>query len=166
MDISKVPFVFIDKALNITQQTPQHIYLILTKRAKNMKEYFCDYLPSTQMEWPLPNVYIGTTAENQQYLEERLPYLLQIPGERFLSIEPLLGEIDLLKQPLIFTNIHQIICGAETGTHARPCNLDWIRSIRDQCNEANIPFFLKQINAKRERILDDREHNELIWRSE
>jgi len=167
----KVPIKYIGKALQIMKECPQHIFLILTKRANRLEianewwfthEENMDKIPS--------NIYLGITAENQQRLEERLPYLLQVPGKRFISIEPLLGKInfrhpfdhcDSLKK---LKKIDQIICGAETGHHARPCNLDWIRSVRDQCENAKIPFFLKQVNSKRERMLDGREHNDLVWR--
>jgi len=60
--------------------------------------------------------------------------------------------------------VSQVIVGAETGKNARPCNPDWIRSIRDQCGEAGVPFFLKKADAKGNRILDGQTHDDLAWR--
>jgi protein gp37 len=103
------------------------------------------------------NVWIGTTAENQEWADKRIPLLLDIPASiRFLSCEPLLGPLDLT--PLIvgegslmhvatnsrMAGIHWIICGGESGPHARPMHPKWARTLRDQCAQADVPFFFKQ----------------------
>ena len=120
-------------------------------------------------EWPLPNVWLGVTAENQARANERIPILLQIPAAvRFVSCEPLLGPVDLgnyfpeydyrptydyyramypdagNKPVLIRPGIQWVVVGGETGPNARPMHPDWVRSLRDQCQEAGIPFFFKQ----------------------
>jgi len=142
MDIDKVPDDFITHAIVNMKASKQHTFLILTKRVKRMAEYVTKYWPEG-----VPNVFWGITCENQQRADERIPYLLQVHGKRWLSIEPLLGEIDL---ELSCGNWHQfisqIIVGCETGRNARPCKIEWIESIVEQCREAGVPCFVKAIN--------------------
>lgn len=101
--------------------------------------------------WPLPNVWLGTSCEDQATANERIPYLSQTPAAiRFLSCEPLLGPIDLSGGPLWNGNpgrINWVIAGGESGPRARPMHPDWARSIRDQCLAAGVPFFFKQWGA-------------------
>lgn len=117
---------------------------------------------------PLRNVWLGVTAENQQAADERIPTLLQTPAAvRFISAEPLLGPVDLelylpyhnhpLKDEWHRNGYHirrlnigitegtldWIICGGETGPNARPMHPDWVRSLRDQCKAAGMPFWFK-----------------------
>lgn len=119
--------------------------------------------------WPLPNVWLGVSVENQAAADERIPYLLQTPAAvRFVSCEPLLGPIrlerDWLRCPggaeyghgMSLTTVHAggcckrhpkidwIIVGGESGPGARPMHPDWVRSIRDQCQAAGVAFFFKQ----------------------
>lgn len=121
--------------------------------------------------WPLPNVWLGTSCENQQAADERIPHLLRCPAAvRFLSCEPLLGPINLTVK---YANIgaihnmnplrgyggwgdldrdkykvHWVIAGGESGPNSRPCQLDWIRSIVQQCKAAGTACFVKQLGAK------------------
>lgn len=108
------------------------------------------------------NVWIGTTVEDQKRADERIPELLNIPAKvRFLSCEPLLEPVDLSafmgqcpnitgERILQFNaGIHWVICGGESGPHARPFNPEWARSLRDQCNAVSVPFFMKQMGGKR-----------------
>lgn len=90
----------------------------------------------------LRNVWIGTSVENQETADERIPKLLACPAAvRFLSIEPLLGPVDLSP----WTDfIDWVIVGGESGPKARPMHPDWARSIRDECRAAKVPFFFKQ----------------------
>jgi protein gp37 len=111
--------------------------------------------------WPLPNVWLGVSAEDQQRADERIPWLLQTPAAvRFVSAEPLLGAIDLWKwiTPKVCkcrgntdcecfpgkSLLDWIIAGGESGPHARPSHPDWFRSLRDQCQAAGVAFFFKQ----------------------
>jgi protein gp37 len=104
--------------------------------------------------WPLQNVWIGTSVENQATADERIPHLLKIPAAvRFISAEPLLGPVDFSEwigyKPNDIENrtrpsLDQIIVGGESGPHARPMHPDWARSIRNQCVAAGVPFFFKQ----------------------
>lgn len=106
------------------------------------------------------NVWIGTTVEDQQRADERIPALLKIPAKvRFLSCEPLLGPVEfsnvtrradavsVLGQSAL-TGIHWVICGGESGTGARGMDVRWAESIRSQCQAVGVPFFMKQLGAK------------------
>lgn len=97
------------------------------------------------------NVWIGTTVENQEQAEKRIPHLLEIPARvRFLSCEPLLGSVDIShirqgdNQWFPLQHLHWVIAGGESGGKARPMHPDWVRSLRDQCAAAHVPFFFKQ----------------------
>lgn len=136
----KVPKEFINKVFKIIYDHPEHTFQILTKRIRRMADYikYTDIFPA--FETAFPNVWLGTSIENKQELW-RLDVLKQIPGAViFLSLEPLiedLGKIDL-------TGINLVIVGGESGSKARPMHPDWVRSIRDQCKAAKIPFNFKQ----------------------
>lgn len=93
---------------------------------------------------PLSNAWTLVSCENQEAAERRIPALLRIPSIiRGLSCEPLLGQIDL--RPWLNAGISWVIAGGESGPGARPCEFEWLRSLRDQCREKNVPFFLKQL---------------------
>jgi len=113
--------------------------------------------------WPLPNVWLGTSVEDQQRADERIPHLLATPAAvRFISAEPLLGPIDIgrylhdsdcagwVADGLCVCSeprkvcLNWVIVGGESGTGARPMHPDWARSLRDQCAAAGVPFFFKQ----------------------
>lgn len=105
--------------------------------------------------WPLANVWIGASVENQALADKRIPILLNIPAAvRFLSIEPMLGPID---GGAIQTGIGWVIVGGESGPHARPMNPDWVRPVLDACRTRKVPFFMKQLGgwpSKRDRLSD------------
>jgi protein gp37 len=124
---------FLDKVMRILEQTPQHNYQILTKRAERMAEYF-------SMR-PVPrNAWLGVTVENTQ-AKQRIDHLRTInAGVRFLSCEPLLGdlgEIDL-------SGIDWVIVGGESGTKARPMKKEWVMSVKEQSEKQGSAFFFKQ----------------------
>ena len=137
------------------EKCPQHIFIILTKRPQNALDFFRQN-PCFEN---LPNVWMGVTAENQERANERIPILLQIKAaKRFVSIEPMLGPIDFDEFNLLTRvdgkltcvqwyneGIDWVICGGETGHKARPMHPDWVRSLRDQCQAAQVPFFFKQM---------------------
>ncbi len=134
-----VPFDFIDRVFALMAICPQHTFQILTKRIERLLEWSKNYDGPV---FPLSNVWIGTSVEDQQTANKRIPLLLQVPAAvRFLSCEPLLEWIDLNKY---LHGIHWVIAGGESGHNARPLHPVWIRSIRYQCEHANIPFFFKQ----------------------
>ena len=134
----------------------KHTYLLLTKRPQNIK----DMLPV--LGWPhgWTNVWLGVSAENQARANERIPKLLDIPATtHFVSIEPLLGAIRLWQSWLPgkcfeldgkpWPSLDWIITGGESGPNHRPCDLDWVRSVRDQCIESGVAFFHKQHGGNR-----------------
>ena len=98
--------------------------------------------------WPLPNVWLGVSVENQKAADERIPLLLKTPAVvRFLSCEPLLGSVVLKGERigcLPDSRIDWVIAGGESGPKARPMHPEWARSLRDQCAAADVPFFFKQ----------------------
>ena len=120
---------------------PQHTFMLLTKRPERMKHFISLTKESDTVcgLWPLPNLWLGVTVCNRGELW-KLDVLRKIPAAlRFVSFEPLLsdlGNVDL-------SGIGWVICGGETGPGARPMNPDWVRSLRDQCQGATVPFFFK-----------------------
>lgn len=167
-----IPDEHIDRVFEMIQACPQHIFQILTKRPERMRDY--------SISNPFPkNVWAGVSIENQETAEERIPLLLDADVKvRWVSIEPLLGKIDLTSlhykegygcSPCegceadvyinalsgysyckgdcdhpVWSGLDWAVVGGETGKNARPMHPDWVRSIRDQCKEANVPFMFKQ----------------------
>jgi protein gp37 len=158
-----------------------HRFQILTKRAERMRAILSDPEfqnclkstlrviddPDNPFQWPLPNVWLGVSAERQQEFNERWPHLRDTPAAiRFISYEPALGRLDACEvlgiwQRQLQDNVGSrrrfewerfpvavrpdwFICGGESGPNARPMHPDWARSLRDQCAAAGVPFFFKQ----------------------
>jgi protein gp37 len=128
-----VPFEFIDKVFSVIKDTPQHNYQILTKRAERMAEYFeTRKIPH--------NVWIGVTVENED-TKSRIDYIRYLDATvKFLSCEPLLGDLGELN----LDGINWIIVGGESGSQARPMKEEWVLNIKRQADANNIPFFFKQ----------------------
>lgn len=156
-----------------------HTFQTLTKRAARMRSYFTDpgtqdrvaRAAARMMEdgdgWydeiafrkeglAHPLLWFGVSVENQAAADERIPELLATPAAvRFLSCEPLIGPVHL---PVVHVfgstprppGIDWVIAGCESGPGARPCSVEWLRSLRDQCAAAGVPFFLKQASADRD----------------
>jgi len=144
-----VPITFIKRVFGTMIRTPQHTYQILTKRAERLEEL------SDKLVWP-KNVWMGVSVENEDFVY-RIDHLRRTGAEvKFLSLEPLLG----LLNNLDLTGIHWVIAGGESGPKARAVDADWIRSIRDQCFDADVAFHFKQwggVNKKKTgRVLDGR----------
>ncbi|SNY94088.1 protein gp37 [Cohaesibacter sp. ES.047] len=199
-----VPENVIDRIFAVMALCPQHTFQVLTKHPERMRDYSLrknpnghhpamDYAalmaatgswntPAVDLFcWPLPNVWLGVSIEDQPRADERIPHLLGTPAaKRFVSCEPLLGPVDLSELtrldgthvysclPPVDVNqqddewngatVDWVICGGESGAGARPMHPDWARSIRDQCVAADVPFFMKQMGGKRkpfEPIPDD-----------
>ena len=153
-----VPFEFIDRVVEVFNKCPQHIGQFLTKRGERLLEYskYRNY------NWP-ENIIGMVTAENQPMADLRIPLLLQCGFKTTgVSIEPMLGAVDLklIEGHTIKTTrlengkpcyrnldtgsrLSQVIVGGESGPGARPMHPDWVRSIRDQCQAAGVPFFFK-----------------------
>jgi protein gp37 len=93
---------------------------------------------------PLPNVWLGVSAENQQSLDERISPLLATPAAiRWLSLEPLLATVRLPD----LASLDWVVVGGESGPGARPCHLDWLRDVLEQCRASHVPCFLKQVGS-------------------
>lgn len=125
-----------NRAIRIIKETQYLDWLILTKRIKN--SHFLPWKPGL---FP-SNVRIGITVENQEVWDEDVQYLQDLECRNFVSVEPMLGPI-----ALGCPGIDWVICGAESAPGkrlGRPINLDWVRSLRDQCVRAGVPFFYKQ----------------------
>lgn len=129
---------------------PQHRFLILTKRTDRM----ADIVPTVRGHFPdrLEHIWLGSTCENQKYADHRIPHLLRTPAtNRWLSLEPLLGGINLFENKgwlgwEMVDGISWVVVGAESGPNRRPCKIEWVRSIVDQCQNANVPVFVKQLD--------------------
>ncbi|WP_081710845.1 MULTISPECIES: phage Gp37/Gp68 family protein [unclassified Afipia] len=148
-----VPFDFIREVFNTMASTPQHTYQVLTKRAERVESL------SSKLPWS-NNVWLGVSVENKEFTW-RIDALRRTGAEiKFLSLEPLLGPLDNLN----LKDIDWAIAGGESGPGARAMNPEWVRSIRDQCNAANVAFHFKQwggVNKKKTgRVLDGRTWDE------
>jgi protein gp37 len=166
---------WIDRAFAVMALAHWHTFLVLTKRPERMRRYFAGipeapFVPGARdaliegeaqkiyhqrtgqdpSEWmgihpPLPNVWLGTSAEDQRRADERIPHLLVTPAaKRFVSLEPLLGPIDAVDYLVAPPRLDWIITGGESGSGARPANPQWFRDIRDQCALAGVAYFHKQ----------------------
>jgi len=138
-------------------------WLLLTKRPENVIRMveMGEQFPGGVLLSENSNVWIGTSVESQDHIN-RVGELYRINAAvKFLSCEPLLGPIGLSEHIGI---VDWVIAGGESGPNARPVDLDWVRSLRDQCQEAGVPFFFKQIGGKNKkaagRLLDGREWSE------
>lgn len=172
-----VPATFIAEVFAVMQRTPQHTYQVLTKRADRMLHLLGD--PPSDVAWPLPNVWLGVSVENQTLADARIPLLLQTPAAvRFLSCEPLLGPLNLTGYVSLngkcfnsagYTDsLDWVIAGGESGPRVRPTRIEWARSLRDQCVAAGVPFFWKQNGGRTSksggRLLDGRTWDEMPCR--
>ena len=134
----------------LIDETPFLDWLLLTKRPQNVAKL----APNSWFENGIPpNVWLGTTVENQIEVKRRIPHLTQIPARvRFLSCEPLLGPIRIPTGEM--RKLHWIIAGGESGSQFRPVDPDWFRSLRDQCAAAKVPFLFKQWEGRNKREIE------------
>lgn len=133
-----------ERLWELIDATPALTWQLLTKRPENIM----GMVPKSWLEWWPPNVWVGTTVENQRWAEERLPYLAQVPAPvRFASCEPLFESLDL-RPWLDFMDggwgVNWVISGGESGPKARPSDPAWFRFLREQCEEFGIPYLFKQ----------------------
>jgi len=162
---------WIDDILEIIGACPRHTFMFLTKRAHNIEKKMYEVTEENPCRALgggdyLPNLWIGVTVESSTYLS-RIYELLKVPAAvRFISVEPMLSEIDAREylgvrygcegeHPQMICDVcrqalglNWVICGAETGPGARPMDLAWARDLRDQCAESSIPFFFKKAGNK------------------
>jgi len=134
----------------------QHTCMILTKDPRRLGGLI-DVVSGACNRSPPPNLLIGASITTQGDACLRLPELVTIPARLFVSAEPLHGGIDLTEW---IDRVSWVIAGAETGHRARPAQLDWFRSLRDQCAAAGVPFFFKK-DSDGSRELDGVRHEEI-----
>lgn len=186
-----VPDEWIDRVFAVMALCPQHTFQVLTKRSARMRDYLnargghgdtpghhimhaMDGITRErwpQLSWPLSNIWLGVSVEDQARADERIPDLLATPAAvRWISAEPLLGPVDLRHLPALIAGVDRpllrtdalhgkhhcgagwspvqrldwVVVGGESGKGARPMHPDWARSLRDQCAAADVPFFFKQ----------------------
>lgn len=185
----QVPDEWILDVLTVVASNPHHHFQVLTKRAARMREFMSreDLLeeiygnwsgfsgkPREVWSWPLHNLWLGVSVEDQRRVNQRIPELLDTPAAiRWISAEPMLGALDLTNvtggtdisaqparnaldgsfwrphrgRPLVGPSearLHWVVAGGESGPGARPMHPDWARSLRDQCASAGVPFLFKQ----------------------
>ncbi len=142
----KISSAFIAAVFDVMRETPQHTYQILTKRHARMRSLARG---GTFGEgWPLANVHLGVSVEDQKRAELRIPVLLDTPAiVRFLSCEPLIGPVTLSPFRAASRGLEWVIIGGESGPRSRPCDPDWIRNLIRECQEMNIPVFVKQLGS-------------------
>lgn len=207
-----VPDAVIDRVFAVMAMATAHTFQVLTKRSARMRAYMTahkrigDFQPMMRIidaareirpndlfnmtDWPIPNVWLGVSAERQQEADERIPDLLATPAAiRFVSAEPLLGPIDFTRislgtsdatfygipeitkaefvvntlkgaKSIGWRGLNWIIVGGESGP--RPMHPDWPRSIRDQCAAAGVAYFHKQNGVWR--VVYDRDRDDPDWR--
>ena len=185
----QVPDEFIACAFVVMAKASQHTFQLLTKRHGRMRSLLnsdafhimCFAAAASRgwdledVPWPIPNVWLGVSVEDQKWADIRIPALLGTPAAvRFISAEPLLGPVRLpfveeydgctcgtgpsgyygMHEPGCGTepgpawgNLHWVIAGGESGPGARPCERAWLRSLRRQCAEAGVPIFVKQLGS-------------------
>ncbi|NCC60722.1 MAG: phage Gp37/Gp68 family protein [Verrucomicrobiae bacterium] len=136
----EVPIPFMKEIFHVMNEAHWHTFQVLTKRAERLKQLAHNFT------WT-PNIWMGVTVENADYVN-RIDALRKVPAAvRFLSLEPLLGPLPHLN----LKNIDWVIAGGESGPGARAMNEDWVIDIRDQCLSADVPFFFKQWGGVRKK---------------
>lgn len=151
---------FVDKVWQVMKDTPRHQYQILTKRPERMLEYV-----NKRHRTVLPNVWLGTSVENEDTKDRILQLQKTRAAIRFISFEPLIGPVGSLK----LRGIDWAIVGGESGALARPIKEEWIAEIHNQCKKTNTAFFFKQWgtwgkdNKKRSKKANGREYLGRTW---
>ena len=136
-----VPDAFICRLFETMERARQHEFQVLTKRPERLADM------AHALPWP-PNVWLGVTVESQQWVD-RIEHLLQVPATvRFVSFEPLLTSIT--GAPI--ADLDWVIVGGESGPGARPMKGEWVRELRDQCIDTEVPFFFKQWGGVRKHL--------------
>ncbi len=178
-----VPDAFIDRVFAVMALAKRHTFQVLTKRPERMLRWFDPGFDNREHavgqamqeiaaarggddaglpEWPLPNVWLAVSVEDQATADERIPLLLQSPAAvRWVSAEPLIGPMDMAEVPVGMSGplrpdgvtgsgtpkLDWIVCGAESGPQSRIMRAEWARKLRDDCVSAGVPFFMKQLGA-------------------
>lgn len=197
-----VPFEFIDRVFAVMALAKQHTFQVLTKRPERMRDYMLRLGNSAKLlddaartlgytfkfqgkymvSWPISNIWLGVSVEDQAAADVRIPLLLDTPAAiRWISAEPLLGPVDISDHLWGRANpcedcpqdadcdcgftprhkvtlepaLHWVVVGGESGLNARPMHPDWARDLRDQCEAAGVPFFMKQLSGEHGKTIKD-----------
>lgn len=151
----EVPLEFVDSVFDTMERADWHVFQILTKRSSRLRDYVNRRYP----EGPAPShIWVGTSVEDGKRKGRIAHMRATNAAVRFLSIEPLIGPMG----PMNLSGIEWVIVGGESGPHARPVHIDWVREVRDQCIEAGVPFFFKQWGGFRPKA-GGRELDGLEW---
>jgi protein gp37 len=158
-----VPDDYILDVVRVMRVAEWHTYQVLTKRSERMRDMLSSKLADAAAR---PHIWWGVSVENRQHGLPRLEHLRAAPASlRMLSVEPLLEDLG----PIDLSRIGWVILGGESGHGARPMDASWVRSIRDSCREAGVPFFFKQWGGVRKgragRTLDGKTYDEVPVRS-
>jgi len=141
-----VPEEFLADIFTTMALAPQHTYQLLTRRPARMQAWF-----KAHPEFQLANIWAGVSVEEQRFVDERVSILLDTAcALRWVNVEPLLGPVRLGAR---LDDLRWVAVGPEIGPRARPCHEDWVRSLRDECQAARVPFFANHI------VLDGRRHH-------
>jgi protein gp37 len=134
--------------INLMLLSPQHTFLLLTKRPYNMSKFFKTFMKIKGKEKLLNNIWLGVSVENQKAADERIPELLKIPHfKKWLSVEPLLEEVTI--RPYV-DQIDWVVVGGENAPKARYMQPEWALQIKNQCEYEIVPFFFKQMTNRAE----------------
>jgi protein gp37 len=152
-----VPKEYIVSVARVMQLARWHTFQVLTKRSKQMRDMLETKLRSAA---DCSHIWWGVSVEDKRYGLPRIEHLRAAPARvRFLSIEPLLEDLGKIN----LSGIHWVIVGGESGAGARLMKPEWVTSIRDQCEQAGVPFFFKQWGGVRKsrtgRLLDGTTHD-------
>jgi protein gp37 len=174
-----LPDEWIDRVFGVMSRCPQHRFQVLTKRSERMRDYYdgdalnritarlVDETGEARLTWPLPNVHLGVSVEDQDRIGRVKDLIMTRAAVRWVSAEPLLGPLDFTNvgardysefgRPMglahginafwkttLRPRIEWVVLGGESGRDARPMDSAWARSVRDQCRAAGVPFFFKQ----------------------
>ncbi len=154
----EVPTSFVDQVFDTIEKAAWHTFQVLTKRSSRLRDYVNERYSRRN---PPYNLWVGASVEDASRVS-RIRHIRDTKAlVRFLSVEPLIGPLGTLD----LNDLHWVIVGGESGPGARPVDPDWVRSIRDQCIAAGVPFFFKQWGGVRPksggRELDRREWNQM-----
>jgi len=146
----RVNYIFVRLVFDVMYARDDVIWQVLTKRPDRMRSFSLWY---HKARVPAPHVWLGVSVEDQRAADERVPLLLDTPAAvRFVSVEPMLGPVDLYPALCSYRppswgygpEIDWVICGAESGPNRRPFDPAWAADVRDQCREAGVAYYAKQ----------------------
>ena len=146
-DFGLLPLEVMNRIITHIKGHPRHTFLICTKRPENiLKLWSADGIFNKDVA--LNNIWWGCTVENNKAVNERMPYFVQIKGNKFLSVEPLLESINIPCKWL--ERISLVLAGCESGgKKTRNTKFEWLECLKSQCIEVNVPFWVKQFKAEK-----------------